>query len=64
MRSTGIRTTCEEDCRCVVCGGKDKVIRLWNPFIVLEGIGVEELKGHSSRIVGLYMLDHMSSLGA
>ena len=40
------------------------MIRLWNPFIVLEGIGVEELKGHSSRIVGLYMLDHMSSLGA
>jgi hypothetical protein len=34
-----------------------QVIRVWNPLIQLENVGVDTLKGHDTRIIGLKVID-------
>jgi len=48
--------------KVVLTGGKDRIIRVWNPLIQIENVGVEYLKGHGARIIGLQVIDKFGSL--
>ena len=58
--STGSPQTCvavSEKFKVVLCGGKDRIIRVWNPVINLDNVGVDTLQGHGARIVAIEVLD-------
>lgn len=58
--STGTPQTCvavSEKFKVVLCGGKDRIIRVWNPVINLDNVGVDTLQGHGARIVAIEVLD-------
>jgi WD40 repeat protein len=63
--STGSPQSCvavSEKFKVIFAGGKDRVIRVWNPLIQLENVGVDTLKGHEARIIGLVVIDKYGCL--
>ena len=63
--STGSPQTCvavSDKFKVILAGGKDRIIRVWNPLIQLENVGVDTLKGHDARIIGLIVIDKYGCL--
>ena len=51
-----------EKFKVVFAGGKDRIIRVWNPLIQLDNVGVDTLQGHDARIIGLEVIDKYGCL--
>lgn len=63
--TTGASQTCvaiSEKHRSIIAGGKDRIVRIWNPFLSLESLGVEELHGHEARIIQLVVMERQNIL--